>query len=122
LVVAPQGYYVGYYSLLAPGPLRFELHPSEPELLADVAEAWPVQRLRWFTKGFNAVSERAGQVVLSDLRMGLEPNHYVFSFVLGQRINGTTELIPAARVAPAPYQQSDWQALAERIVGPNGLR
>lgn len=122
LVVSPQGYYVGYYSLLAPGPLRFELHPSEPELLADVAEVWPVQRLRWFTKGFNVVSEREGQVILSDVRMGLEPNHYVFSFALGQRLNGTTELIPAARVAPASYQQSDWRALAERIVGPNVLR
>jgi inner membrane protein len=118
LVTDPSGYRVGYYSLWAPRPIEFERYASAPRLLDDIAETWPVARLAWFTKGLNAVSEQDGAVVLSDLRMGLEPNHYVFAFRLGERVAGRTQAAQVTRVAPAPYVAADWARLRQRIFGP----
>lgn len=38
-----------------------------------------VQRLKGFTKGFFALRDEAGRVLISDLRMGPEPD-YTFTF------------------------------------------
>lgn len=77
------GYYEAYYSLLDDdNDIRFSFFPSEDQLLNEISEHWPVQRLKWFSRGFYAVSERQGDIVISDLRMGLEPG-YVFQFKVG---------------------------------------
>lgn len=59
---------------------------------------WPYDRLEWFTKGFNrlAVNE-SGQMVLSDLRMGLEGS-YVFNFGLAEQVEGQWQAQSAWRV------------------------
>ncbi len=96
------GYYEGYYSLLDPdNDIRFSYYPSREELLTDIADHWPVQRLKWFSRGFYAVSERQGDIVISDLRMGLEPD-YAFQFKVGEISNphprpAVPELLPAVR-------------------------
>ena len=91
------GYYEGYYSLLDDDKdIRFSYYPSREDLLPQIAAHWPVQRLKWFSRGFYSVSERHGDIVISDLRMGLEP-HYVFQFKVGEVSN------PHARPA-APEQ------------------
>ena len=78
------GYHVGWYSLLDPGrDLRFEHHPSDTYLLQGLQDHWPVTRLQWFTKGFYRVSEIDGDVVITDLRMGVEDS-YVFRFKVGE--------------------------------------
>ena len=75
-----EGYLEGFRSLLdGDAPLRFTAHPSDTALLRGLESARAVDRLRWFTKGFYRVREEDGGVVMTDLRMGLEP-HYVFSF------------------------------------------
>ena len=96
------GYYEAYYSLLdADNDIDFSYYPSQEELLVDIADHWPVQQLQWFSRGFYAVSERQGDIVISDLRMGLEPS-YVFQFKIGEISNphpkpAAPERIPADR-------------------------
>ena len=96
------GYYEAYYSLLdADNDIDFSYYPSQEELLIDIADHWPVQQLQWFSRGFYAVSERQGDIVISDLRMGLEPS-YVFQFKIGEISNphpkpAAPERIPADR-------------------------
>ena len=84
-VVAMQdeSYLVGWYSLLDPdGSVRFTSYPSEISWLRGLEDHWPVQRLQWFTKGFYRVSRVDEDIVITDLRMGLE-GAYAFSFKVG---------------------------------------
>ena len=74
------GYYEAYYSVLdGDREIRFHRYPSEDGLLGAMASDWSIQRLRWFSQGFYGVTLQDGGVVISDLRMGVEPN-YVFRF------------------------------------------
>lgn len=98
LVMADDGYYEGFYSLLDPQrTLMTTRYPSEPRLLAGLEDHWPVQRLQWFTKGFYAVSRRGDAIVMTDLRMGLEPE-YVFSFKVGEVSNPHARPVPPERL------------------------
>ncbi|KPK55937.1 MAG: hydrolase [Thiotrichales bacterium SG8_50] len=99
LAMTDDGYYEGYYSLLDDTPqVPVERYPSEPSLLTGIEDHWPVQRLQWFTKGFYSVSRQGSDVVITDLRMGVEPD-YVFKFKVGEVSN------PHAR--PASSQRLD---------------
>lgn len=81
------GYYEAFYSILdADNNIRFDYYPSREDLLSDIDGHWPVQRLKWFSRGFYSVAERDGDIVIADLRMGLEP-HYVFQFKVGEIAN-----------------------------------
>jgi len=86
LVMQPDGYQVAYYSVFDRGDdLRFKSYDSDHALLTSIADSFGVKRLRWFTKGLYAVDETNNQITITDLRMGMEPNQYVFSFAVGQR-------------------------------------
>lgn len=82
-VVRAEGeYYEAYYSLFdGDTPVRFTRYTSRDDLLAGLEEHWPVGRLQWFSKGFYAVVKQDDEVVISDLRMGIEPD-YVFRFAV----------------------------------------
>jgi inner membrane protein len=54
-------------------------HKHRPDLLAGIEQEPAVQRLRWFTKGLYRVVPAGHGVVISDLRMGVDPD-YVFGF------------------------------------------
>ena len=45
-----------------------------------------MQRLQWFSRGIYSVSLRQQDIVISDLRMGVEP-HYAFNFKVGKLEN-----------------------------------
>jgi len=84
VVMDDTGYYTGWYSLLDDDTaIEFHHHESEPALLRGIESHWPVARLQWFTKGFYRVSEERGEVVITDLRMGLE-GAYVFRFKVAE--------------------------------------
>ncbi len=87
-VVRDRGsYYEAYYSLFdAPGQIRFTRYASADQLLDSLADHWPVTRLAWFSKGFYSVALDQDRIVISDLRMGVEPN-YVFRFKVGEVSN-----------------------------------
>lgn len=80
------GYYEGFHGLLdGPGPMRFERFDRGARLEAAVAAIDGAQRIRRFSHGFYKLHESAGgQLVITDLRMGLEP-HYSFAFAVAQR-------------------------------------
>src|SRR5690554_3575338 len=80
VAMTPSGYVEGFHSLVADsGAMRFEAHRSDVDALDDAAGIPAVERLLWFNHGFMRASQVEGDLVLSDLRMGSEPE-YVFSF------------------------------------------
>jgi inner membrane protein len=94
LVVDDRHYYEGYYSVFDDSSsISFEQHSRHLELLEPLNEIWPVQRLRWFTKKFYTAALSGNDIVITDLRMGAEPE-YVFRFKVGEMGN------PHARPAP----------------------
>ncbi len=96
VVMGERSYSEGYYSLVADDAVTLTEYPSEVALLEPIAEHPPVARLRWFTDGLYGVRRAGDNVVVSDLRMGSEPD-YVFRFVVGRAIAGRIEPVPARR-------------------------
>ena len=104
VAMTPNGYVVGDRSLVADrGPMHFEGHPSQVQALAEVAALPAVERLTWFNRGFMRAQVVDGELVLSDLRMGLEPE-YNFNFAVArQTTEGRWEEI-APRQVQAGYR------------------
>jgi inner membrane protein len=117
LAVHEHGYAEGVYSLLDAEPtVALRDHPSRPELLEGIEDHWPVARLRWFTHGHYRVRTEGKDVVITDLRMGMEPG-YVFAFKVGEL---TPEGVrPTVSEQRAPVR--DWGRLPELIEPARGL-
>jgi inner membrane protein len=102
VVMTDEGYLEGFRSMLdGDAPVRFTAYPSDRALIHGLETDATVRRLQWFSKGFYRVTEDDGGVVISDLRMGLEP-HYVFSFRVAELGNPhprpvTPVLLPGIR-------------------------
>jgi inner membrane protein len=80
LAMDNEGYAEGYYSLLDENrEIRMTRYPANRRLLEGIEDHWPVQRLQWFTHGFYSLQQIAGGIVMTDLRMGMEPD-YTFRF------------------------------------------
>lgn len=122
VVMTPDGQFLeGYRSLVADrGPMRFERRASAASAFDAVRDQSPVQRLLWFTRGFMKASARpepAGgeSLLLSDLRMGAEPD-YTFVYRVARRDAGgawipmTPELIAQPRDIGRQWDQM-WQRL-----------
>lgn len=82
LVITPDGYLEGFYSLLdGQAEPEFTAYERGQALYPALAQNPHVARIAWFSKGFFRLSERDGWVVITDLRMGQEPR-YSFNFVV----------------------------------------
>jgi len=110
------GYAEGFYSLLDKKDIiHFNHYRSENELLESLQDEWAVQRLQWFSKGFYKVSRFDDDIVLSDLRMGVEPL-YFFSFAVGKvDIDGITTQAPRQVEPPAIDMGANMSRLWHRI-------
>ena len=87
VVMNETGYYEGFYSVLDEDKrIKFTQYDSDENLLKGIEDYWPVQRLKWFSKGFYAVEKERGAIVISDLRMGVASS-YVFRFKVGEISN-----------------------------------
>lgn len=85
LVMEEGRYLVGYYSLFDDtNEIEFQSFANKTSMLPD---NWATNRLKWFTKGFYGVRKEGNSTVMSDLRMGLEPDDYVFQFVVNRQPN-----------------------------------
>ena len=95
VAMTPDGFVEGEHSLVADlRPIAFRHYGSDAEALAQVADFPAVERLAWFNHGFMKARERDGRLVLSDLRMGAEPD-YSFNFaVAGRDGDGWREIAP----------------------------
>ncbi|NZA25292.1 metal-dependent hydrolase [Luteimonas sp. SJ-92] len=109
VAMTPDGFVEGERSLVADrGPMRFRRFPSETAALADAAALPAVRRLAWFNHGFMKAQVRDGRLVVSDLRMGAEPD-YSFNFAVAER--------DGAGWRPIPPEQLSWPWQARRRLG-----
>ena len=105
VAMTPDGYVEGERSLVADrGAMRFVARPSDVAALGEVADYEAVARLRWFNHGFMKAQEHGSRLhgahlVVSDLRMGLEPD-FIFNFVVAERAGGTWR--------ESPPRQLEW--------------
>ena len=109
VAMTPNGFVEGERSLVADrGAMVFRGHASNQQALGEVASLPAVQRLGWFNHGFQKAQVRDDMLVLSDLRMGAEPD-YTFNFAVAQRdAAGWREITP---------QQLRWPWQASRRLG-----
>jgi len=85
VALTDDGYVLSDRSLLADHePMKFVHFPSNTQALAEVADLPALQQLAWFNRGFMRAKVVDGELVISDLRMGLEPN-YNFNFIIAQQ-------------------------------------
>lgn len=88
VAMTPQGYVVGDRSIVADrGPMEFKGFGSNTQALVEARDIPAVRELAWFNHGFMRARLDDDELVLSDLRMGLEPD-YNFSFVVATREGG----------------------------------
>jgi inner membrane protein len=115
VAMTPDGFVEGERSLVADrGPMQFRRYASDIDALAAVADIPAVQTLRWFNRGFMKADVRDERLVLSDLRMGAEPD-YTFRFVVAKRVGHTWRAIPPEQ-ATWPWEagrrlQQMWQRI-----------
>jgi len=84
VVMDDDGYWIGDRSLTADrGAMRFVHYSSDVAALRAAAHIPAVQRLHWFNRGFMRARVEGGELILSDLRMGMEP-HYSFNFAVAR--------------------------------------
>jgi inner membrane protein len=101
-------YFETYFSIFDQNtPLVIDFYPRNLALMAGIEEHPPVAKLKWFTRGYYALSTAGDHVVMTDLRMGSEPD-YVFRFKVA-RLNDQHALpIGDERLRTTP----DWRRLA----------
>lgn len=117
VVMADGGYYEAYLSVLdAPHRVDFVFHADQKDLLQPLREHWPVQRLDWFTQGFFAARLQGEQLVLSDLRMGIE-GAYTFNFHVADMVGGQLRPV-TSELVPPPFRGTDLVQVLRRTVTP----
>ncbi len=111
VAVAGDRGYEGYRSLLDDtDTMRFEPFDRGSGLLAALADDPSVERLRWFSGGMVKATRRGVDVLVTDLRMGAEPD-YVFTFVVASAdANGRFESV--ARPGRLPFRADAARGLA----------
>jgi inner membrane protein len=116
VVMTPDGFLEGYRSVLADsGPMTFTKHASDTAALAALRDAPAVKRLLWFTSGFMKAEAAGGRLVLSDLRMGAEPD-YTFRYDVARRsASGQWEPVPAKAVPGSRNAKEQLSWLWRRI-------
>jgi inner membrane protein len=98
LIMSDDQYYEGYVSVFdSASDVSLNVYDSSDYLLDNIQDEWGVKRLQWFTKGFYSVKQDEQNIVLSDLRMGVECS-YVFNFIVGKQtsngiVTGTFEKV-----------------------------
>lgn len=101
VAMTPDGYVIGDRSLVADrGAMEFKGYKSNVQALAEAKDIEAVQELAWFNHGFMRAQVVGNELVLSDLRMGLEPD-YNFSFVVAVREGDEWRAIPPRQVRAA---------------------
>ncbi len=118
VVLKPDGQILeGYRSLIADkGSMQFTQYPSESATLDALRTYPPVARLLWFTRGFMKASNDGDSILLSDLRMGAEPD-YTFVYRVARRdASGKWEVINSELVPQPRNIGQQWDAMLKRLM------
>lgn len=117
LVITPDGYGEGFYSLLDKTPqLNIKMFPRNEALFTAVRGNWGAERMAWFTHGFFKMHEDAGKLMITDLRMGQEP-FYSFTFVVAERVGDTWQEVTPEHIRENPDIELALDWLGRRISG-----
>ncbi len=101
-------YFETYFSLFDKDtPLFVDFYPRNLALMTGIEKHPPVVKLKWFTRGYYAFSTVDEDVVMTDLRMGSEPD-YVFRFKVARLNNLHPNPIDDQRLKTS----QDWRRLA----------
>lgn len=115
VAMTPEGFVEGEYSLVADrGPIRFRHHPSDVRALAAAGDVPAVRRLAWFNHGFMKAGVQDGRLLLSDLRMGAEPE-YSFTFAVAERSGDGWRALPPEQLPWSVPRRDQLAATWERI-------
>ncbi len=110
LAVDDNHYYEGFYSVFdaQDNKIDFKHYPRSLELIEPLRNSWPVQRLQWFTKNFYTASVVNKDIIITDLRMGTEPE-YAFRFKVGEMGNPHPYSIPVEQMPGIRnYDRLNW--------------
>lgn len=114
VVLTDDGYLEGYDSLLVnEEPIRFDSYVTDNESLQAASDVWAVSRLRWFAQDFLKTEVRDRRLVLTDLRMGAEPQ-YVFSHVVAEFGNPHWKPVATERL-PIRFSRGDLDGFLQRF-------
>ncbi|MGY8904946.1 MAG: metal-dependent hydrolase [Burkholderiales bacterium] len=117
LAISPDGYHEGFYALTdASQAVTFTRFARGQELAPVLAGNAGAQSLAAFSHGFYKLSEKAGQVYITDLRMGQEP-HYLFQFRVAQRNGVAYEPLPPQQQGMRTPLGPGFRWLGRRILG-----
>lgn len=85
VAINDRNYYETFTSLLDDQQLPLTIMPFDNGRTSciDAKESWAVKRMDWFTQGAIALSRNKDELIVTDLRMGIEDN-YVFRFSVGE--------------------------------------
>ena len=117
VVVSGDAYHEGFYSLFDKTPqMTFDAYPRGSALAQELSGVDGVQRLSSFTQGFFALRADAGRVLISDLRMGQEPD-YTFTFAVAQKRSAAMPLAVPEQLGSLGDIKCSLSWLRQRIVG-----
>ena len=71
--------------------IQIQGFPRNEELISAIVDHPKIERLRWFTKGQYKVWQSDDQIIISDLRMGVE-GAYFFNFEVGLQTDNQTNI------------------------------
>ena len=109
------GYYEGMISLLdQKSELSYRFYPSRDDLLPKLESMPTAQRLQWFTKGYYAVSTDHDEVIITDLRMGVEPD-YAFAFSIAQKNQDQLHSVTPTHKRTLRYSDEKFDWIIRRI-------
>ncbi|MDH3532282.1 MAG: metal-dependent hydrolase [Gammaproteobacteria bacterium] len=114
VVLTDSGYLQGYDSLLVDErPMRLVAYASDKASLQAASHVWAVQRLRWFAHDFLKAEVKNDRLLLTDLRMGAEPN-YVFTHAVAQRASPNWRAMGTQQII-GTFSRGDLDMLRRRL-------
>lgn len=117
VAITPEGYLEGFYSLFdRERTVAFDRYPRGEAIYEKLRGNWYVDRVAWFSRGFFKMSERDGQAIITDLRMGQTPR-FSFNFVVAARQSPTFADVKPRAVSERPDLRSGLAWLWRRIGG-----
>jgi len=115
VVMSKDSYGEGFTSLLHPdSPIRFRFYPRGEALYEAHKDNPFLARVAWFSHGFFSVKEQGGHILVSDLRMGQEPD-YTFVFDLGDMKAGAPPALPVKLASARPSATKMWEQFRQAL-------
>ena len=117
LAVSGDSYHEGFHSLLDKTPqVAFDAYPRGNALAAELSGVEGVRQLQNFTKGFFVLRNDDGRMLISDLRMGQEPDN-IFTFAVAEKRSAAVPLVVPEQLRRRGVIKCSLLWLSQRITG-----